>query len=389
MLNKTKINQFILLGIVLITLNLRGPITAVGPVIELIKKQYSFSSATAGLITTLPLLAFAFFSPLASKFKYTQMMFYGIMSIILGEIIRSYTGEIGLFIGTLIMGAGIAIANVLLPSVIKAKFPKNFGKIMAIYSLVLVISATIGAGTSVPMAISLHLGWENALGLWVIIAICALFLWYPHLKGRRKYQTNKAQAIHSISIHKTSTAWWITLFMGTQSLIFYSVVAWFPSILTEKGFSLYFASNMTLLYQLCSLPVAFFAPMLLARVRNKNRHIVTAFLCVMYALAFIILYFQNSVPMIFIATILLAFPMGGVFGIALLFISIKASSPQNVARLSGMAQSLGYLIAALGPIFLGFIYDLSNSWKPPLALFFVLSLILIFFAYKANNSKTI
>ncbi|PAF43235.1 MFS transporter [Helicobacter sp. 11S02596-1] len=389
MQNKTKIAQFVLLGIILITLNLRGPITAVGPVIDLIKNQYAFSGATAGLITTLPLLAFAFFSPFASRFKYGPTMFFGLFCIVLGEIIRSYTGEIGLFMGTLIMGAGIAIANVLLPSVIKAKFPKNFGKIMALYSLILVVSATIGAGTSVPLAVSLHLGWENALSVWAIIAIAAFFLWYPHLKGRRKYQTNKTRSLTSVSVYKIPTAWWITLFMGTQSLIFYSVVAWFPSILIQKGFSLYFASNMTLFYQLCSLPVAFFAPMLLAKMRNKNRHIFTGILCLMYAFAFIILYFQSNVLMVFLATFLLAFPMGGVFGIALLFISVKASLPQNVARLSGMAQSLGYLIAAIGPIFLGFIYDVFSSWKPPLALFVLLSLALIFFAYKANNSEAI
>lgn len=389
MKTRAQIEWFILIGIVFITLNLRGPITGVGPIIEIIKEQYQLSNSLAGFITTLPLLAFAIFSPIVARFRYATMMFYGLILIALGELIRSYCGEIGLFIGTLIMGAGIAIANVLLPSIIKSKFPKTFGKIMSVYSLVLVISAAIGAGVSVPLALSLNLGWKNTLAIWAIVAIIAIIFWLPHLKGRRRYQNQKTYTDVNIPIYKYVTSWWITLFMGTQSLIFYSVIAWFPSILIEKGFDIHFASNMTLLYQLCSMPVALLAPMLIARIRNKHKHILTSFLCMMYALAFGILLFCDSLWAMVLVTLFLAFPMGGMFGIALLFVSTKASIPQKVARLSGMAQSLGYLIAAIGPIFLGFVYDIAKSWNMPLVIFIILTLLLIFFAYKANNSKVI
>lgn len=389
MKSRAQIEWFVLMGIVFITLNLRGPITGVGPIIEIIKEQYQLSNSLAGFITTLPLLAFAIFSPIVARFRYVTMMLYGLVFIALGELIRSYSGEIGLFFGTLIMGVGIAIANVLLPSIIKSKFPKTFGKIMSIYSLALVISAAIGAGISVPLALSLHLGWKNTLAIWAIVAVVAIIFWLPHLKGRRRYQNQKTPTGVNIPIYKYATSWWITLFMGTQSLIFYSVIAWFPSILIEKGFDIHFASNMTLLYQVCSMPVALLAPMLIARVRNKHKHILTSFLCLMYALAFGILLFCNSLFAMVVVTLFLAFPMGGMFGIALLFVSTKASIPQKVARLSGMAQSLGYLIAAIGPIFLGFVYDVAKSWNVPLVIFITLTLLLIFFAYKANNSKVI
>lgn len=389
MKSRAQIEWFVLVGIVFITLNLRGPITGVGPIIEIIKEQYQLSNSLAGFITTLPLLAFAIFSPIVARFRYVTMMLYGLIFIALGELIRSYSGEIGLFVGTLIMGVGIAIANVLLPSIIKSKFPKTFGKIMSIYSLVLVISAAIGAGVSVPLALSLHLGWKNTLAIWAIVAVVAIVFWLPHLKGRRRYQNQKTPTGVNIPIYKYATSWWITLFMGTQSLIFYSVIAWFPSILIEKGFDIHFASNMTLLYQLCSMPIALLAPMLIARIRNKHKHILTSFLCLMYGLAFGILLFCDSLFAMVVATLFLAFPMGGMFGIALLFVSTKASAPQKVARLSGMAQSLGYLIAAIGPIFLGFVYDIGKSWNVPLVIFITLTLLLIFFAYKANNSKVI
>ncbi|MDO7253222.1 CynX/NimT family MFS transporter [Helicobacter cappadocius] len=387
--SKKQIELFILLGIILITLNLRGPITGVGPIIELIKEQYHLSSSLAGFITTLPLLAFAIFSPIVARFRYITTMFYGLLLIFLGEIIRSYFGEVGLFVGTSIMGVGIAVANVLLPSIIKSGFPKTFGKIMSIYSLVLVISAAIGAGISVPLALSLNLGWKNTLAVWSIVALIAVILWIPQLGGRRRYKNNKTHSSASVPIYKYATSWWITFFMGTQSLVFYSVIAWFPSILMDKGFDIHFASNMTLLYQICSMPVALFAPMMVARIRNKHKHLLTGFLCLMYAFAFGVLFFCDGLWSMVIATIFLAFPMGGMFGIALLFVSTKASHPQKVARLSGMAQSLGYLIAAIGPILLGFVYDLAHSWNVPLVLFVCLTLLLIFFGYKANNSKVI
>ncbi|PAF54469.1 hypothetical protein BKH42_00735 [Helicobacter sp. 13S00482-2] len=387
--SKRRIELFILLGIIFITLNLRGPITAVGPIIEIIKEHYRLSNSLAGFITTLPLLAFAIFSPIVARFRYVTMMLYGLLFIFFGEIVRSYFAESGLFVGTLIMGIGIAIANVLLPSIIKAGFPKTFGKIMSIYSLVLVISAAIGAGISVPLTLSLNLGWKNTLALWAIIAVIAIILWIPQLGGRRRYKNQKRNINEMTPIYKYATSWWITFFMGTQSLIFYSIIAWFPSILIEKGFDIHFASNMTLLYQVCSMPIALVAPIMVARIRNKHKHVLTSFLCLMYAFAFGILFFYNSLFAMLIATIFLAFPMGGMFGIALLFVSTKASHPQKVARLSGMAQSLGYLIAALGPIFLGFIYDLSHSWNIPLIVFVCLTVLLIFFGYKANNSKVI
>lgn len=389
MSNKAVISRFILLGIICITLNLRTPITSVGPIINLIKEQYGLSNSVAGILTTLPLLAFAFFSPLVAKFRYTTAIFWGLTLIILGEFVRSYVGEIGLFFGTLVIGIGIAIVNVLLPSIIKEKFPKNFRKVMSIYSFTLSLSAAIGVGISVPLAVSFHLGWKNALFVWVVVAIISLILWLPHLGGRRRYKMPKIVDNNSIAIYRYSSAWWITFFMGMQSLIFYDIVAWLPSILIDKGYSLHFASNFSLFNQICSLPTALLTPMFIGKIRNRYKHFLMIALCLSYIAGFGILYISDTFFSIFFAIILLSLPMGGTFGIALLFISTKASSPQKVACLSGMAQSLGYLIAALGPIFLGFMFDCFQSWKPPLMLFILCALGLIFVGYKANNSKSI
>ena len=154
----TKINTQLLvvfLGIIFVSFNLRAPITSVGPVIDLIQEQYKLNSSMAGFITTLPLLAFAIFSPIVAKinhkFGHGKTMFAGLILIILGLMLRSYLQVFGLFAGTIFIGIGIAIGNVLIPSVIKHKFKKNAGSVISIYITSMCIFAAIGSGVSIPI----------------------------------------------------------------------------------------------------------------------------------------------------------------------------------------------------------------------------------------------
>ena len=174
----------IFLGITFVSFNLRVPITSVGPITNLIQAEYSLTNSMAGFITTLPLLAFSIFSPFVSrishKFGYGLTMLGGLILIILGELIRSYTDVYGLFIGTMFIGLGIAIGNVLIPSVIKHKFKKNVGSIISIYITSMCIFAALGAGISIPATDIL--GWNTSLAMWVVLAFITLLIWLPQLK---------------------------------------------------------------------------------------------------------------------------------------------------------------------------------------------------------------
>ncbi|EAJ8156800.1 transporter [Campylobacter jejuni] len=165
--------------VIIVAFNLRAPITAVGPIIDIIKDKYYLNSTVAGILTSLPLIAFGGISFIVGYFSPIRAIVFGIFLIFLGEIIRSYFGVYGLFLGMLAMGCGIAIANVLLPSFIKEKFPKKMASIMGIYSLVLSISSIIGIALAIP------------LFFWAIFSFVALVVYYPQAKNGRFFRIKK------------------------------------------------------------------------------------------------------------------------------------------------------------------------------------------------------
>lgn len=228
-----------ILGILFISFNLRAPITAVGSIVELIQAEYGLSNAAAGFITTLPLLAFAVVSPfvarLSGKIGHARTMMAGLCLILCGEFIRSYTGAAGLFAGTAVIGVGIAIGNVIIPGIIKLCFADKVGKITSIYTSGMCIYAAVGAGISVPLAKGMGLGWKNALASWFILTVITILIWLPQVKNQAAPAASAKKAAAGTSIWKSGLAWWVTLFMGVQSLLFYSLVAWLPTIVTSKG----------------------------------------------------------------------------------------------------------------------------------------------------------
>ncbi|ECK8448193.1 transporter [Campylobacter jejuni] len=165
--------------VIIVAFNLRAPITAVGPIIDIIKDKYYLNSTVAGILTSLPLIAFGGISFIVGYFSPIRAIVFGIFLIFLGEIICSYFGVYGLFLGMLAMGCGIAIANVLLPSFIKEKFPKKMASIMGIYSLVLSISSIIGIALAIP------------LFFWAIFSFVALVVYYPQAKNGRFFRIKK------------------------------------------------------------------------------------------------------------------------------------------------------------------------------------------------------
>ena len=381
-----KEQAFIILGIIFISFNLRAPITAIGSIVELIQAKYALSSVAAGFITTLPLLAFAIVSPfvarLSQKIGAGKSMFLGLLLIILGELIRSYTNNFGLFAGTALLGVGIAIGNVLIPSVIKTKFPHKLGMMTGIYTSSMCIFAAVGAGTSIPLSKSF--GWENSLACWVILAVATLFIWAPQLKQQPNtaptiQKTNKDK---SNSIWKSATAWWVTLFMGTQSLLFYSLVAWLPTIIISKGMSDSFSGSMALAFQLIAIPATLIIPLLCDKVKNQRGLVM--FTCSLYLMGMIFFLFAQDQATLFFSITLMSLGMGGSISLSIAFISLRSPNAKRTSELSGMTQSAGYLLAAVGPMLMGLLFDNLQSWSVPIIIFCVLIVSLAFFGYFAG-----
>ncbi len=393
MTKKEKI--LIILGIVFISFNLRAPITAVGSVVKMITLEYNLSGTMAGFITTLPLIAFAIVSPFVSKttkkFGFGKTMMFGLTMILAGEIIRSYTNAIGLFVGTTFMGVGIAIGNVLIPSIIKLKFGKNVGKMTSVYTSSMCIFAAVGAGVSVPLASNMGLGWKNALAVWVALTLFTIIIWLPQLKENAKSVSNNQTASlntsKSTSIWKNKTAWFVTLFMGIQSLLFYSMVAWLPTIVISKGMTQGFASNMALMYQLVAIPATLVMPTLSDKFRSQKGLVVVN--CCIYIVGMILFLMSSSSLLIVLSLILVSLGMGGSISLSIAFISLRSPNAHRASELSGMSQSAGYLLAAVGPTVMGTINDITKSWFVPVLIFIILIVALLLCGLKAGDDVTV
>ena len=376
----------ILLGILFISFNLRAPITAVGSIVEMIQIEYGLSNAAAGFITTLPLIAFAVVSPFVSTISgnigHAKTMMIGLLFILAGEFCRSYTNAAGLFIGTAIIGIGIAIGNVIIPGIIKLYFSDRVGFVTSIYTSGMCIFAAVGAGVSVPLAKGMNLGWKTTLCVWAILTIVTILIWFPQTKEKFT-KTKKASSSKSGSVWKSPLAWWVTLFMGTQSLLFYSLVAWLPTIVMSKGLSQSFAGSMALLFQLMAIPATLVIPALCDKFKDQRPLIYVV--CAIYATGMTLFLIGSGAAIITCAVVLMSLGMGGSISLSIAFISLRSPNSQKAAELSGMSQSAGYLLAAVGPILTGFIYDIKSSWSIPVTLFIVLIAFLCFCGFFAGH----
>ncbi|MGI0406967.1 MFS transporter [Helicobacter himalayensis] len=371
---------------VAITLNLRAPINSMGPSIEAIKEYFNISSSVAGLLNSIPLLAFGSISFVVAYFSGVRLLFIALCCIALGEIMRSFGGIGGLFVGMGLLGAGIAVANVLVPSFIRKKFGKKTSAMMSVYSLVLNISSIIGILLALPL-IALF-GIKIAMAFWAIFALFAIVLFLPEVKNHR-FSRTRAKPTTTKSLFVDFNAWKITLFIGLQGFVAYSTFTWLPVIIASKGYSLEYGTNILLYMQLISMPVAFLGPLLLGRLREIYRSVYMAFLCGLYAIGYVVMLFFDSQSAMIVGVLCLGIPMGGVFGLALLFISQKSATLAIATKLSSMSQGFGYLIAASGPFLIGVLHDLSESYVPGIVLVLCAAFALNIFGILTNKCKVI
>ncbi|MGP4072708.1 CynX/NimT family MFS transporter [Piscibacillus sp. B03] len=367
-------NAILIAGIVFVAFNLRPSITAVGPVISDIRMDTGMSNGVAGLLTTVPLLAFALLSPLAPKiaqrFGNEWTVFMGLILLGIGITIRPTTIVGLLFFGTLLVGAGIAVCNVLLPGIVKNTFVK-VGLITGAYTLSMNFMASLGSGISVPLAHGLNLGWKKGLLFWGIFTVIALVAWIPQL--RKKEQTDQVVKPNPAkgSLLKSKIAWQVTLFMGLQSFLFYCLIAWLPEILVSRGLDISTAGWMVSIMQIAGLPTAFLAPYLADRYPNQRGIIIV--LSTSYILGLLLLLFGSNIFVLSLSILFAGASQGASIALSLALLSLRARDAKQAANLSGMAQSIGYLLAAIGPFTVGVIFDLFSSWTPSLVLFIIIA----------------
>ena len=380
-------------GIILVAINLRPAITSVGPLLGIIRDEIGLSNWSVGLLTSLPLIAFAIMSPLVARIgrrvtnEYALVI--GLVLLLGGIAVRSISIISFLFIGTLLVGLGIAFCNVLLPGVIKEKFPLKVALMTSIYSTVMTMVAAVASGLSIPIASGLNLGWNMALFVWAIPAIIAIILWI-YLGKKNKGVSDSQDAVHheerkKNNIWRSSLAWQVALYMGFQSSWFYITISWLPEILYDYGVDMATAGWMLSIAQFIGVPFSFLVPMIAAKYESQRN--VVLVLGALGIGGYCGLLFGSSYLMMVISIILIGIPLGGNFALALALLGMRARNSRQAADLSGMAQSVGYVLAAIGPIFIGYLFDVTHMWETPLITLIIISGLVILFGFGAGRNK--
>ncbi|MGO4966988.1 CynX/NimT family MFS transporter [Bacillus paralicheniformis] len=369
---RPRLNNILLIaGIIFIAFNLRPAITSVGPLISSIRSDMDLTNGMAGFLTTLPLLSFAVLSPIAPKLGQKlgndRTLWVGLVILLIGILLRSYGEAFTLFAGTALIGVGIAISNVLLPSLIKHKFPDKAGIMTSYYTTAMSIFAALASGISIPLSHGLAWGWSASLMVWAGLAFVAILIWVPQLRYHDTGNRTVSLKTDGQTVWRSKIAWQVTFFMGIQSFLFYCTIAWLPEILRSHGMSMSLAGWMLSLMQFASLPSTFLTPVLAGRFRNQ-KSIVLA-LGILYLAGMSGLLYGGNTAMLTLWVILIGIGQGSSISLALTLIGLRSENADQAAALSGMSQSAGYLLAAIGPSFVGFLYDHMHSWNGPILLF--------------------
>ena len=356
-----------LIALLLIAANLRAALTGVGPVLEIIQRDLALSAAAAGLLASLPVLVFAAFAPLARLARQVgaeRMILIGLLLLLVGLLVRSVGGATSLFAGTVVLAVGIASTNVLLPVVIKQRYPDRVPSMTMAYATVMGGMAALASGLTIPLAQWLPGGWRGALASWAVLALIACVAWLPHARAPRR-SAGPATGIDASAplvprrpVWRTAVAWQITGFMGLQSTVFYIAINWFPVILADAGFTAAAAGWLMTLYQVAALLAGLAVPVLIRRLRDQRG--LAMGLGGVTAIAVLGILALPELGTFWM--IMLGCGSGPALILALSFMGLRASTHESAGALSLLSQGVGYFVAGLGPVAFGVVRDYTGGW---------------------------
>ena len=365
--------HFQLIALLAIAGCIRAPITSIGPQITAISKCQNLGIVQFGFLTAIPVICFAVAAPLPSlrifrRIKTEQLVVFALLALAAATILRTLGSNSLLFGSTIILGISIAILNIVTPALVRRDYPKKITTVMPIYSAVLALMASLGAGLSIPIASYFGDNWKIGISVWAIPAILVALIWIPLLRKAKPMPDTHEN--HFKELFRSKKAWLVSIYMGVQSAIFYTQVAWMPKILIDKGYSAAEAGALFGLSTLCGFALTLILPLVFSRGEDLKLAILAT--SVPGIVGFLLLnHLSNSwtIPaLLLISTTHAALPL------ALGLIAMKSPSVGATSHLSSMAQGIGYCIAAIFPVLIGYTYEASNSWL--IATYLIAALIL-------------
>jgi len=378
----------ILLGasVVLIAFNLRPVFASLSVVLPEIIKATGLSATAASLLTTLPIICLGVFAPLAPwlgrRFGPERTLLGCMVLILLGTVLRG-TGNIPLlFLASAIAGSGIAVSNVLLSGLVKRDFAKQAALMMGLYTMAVCGGAASAAGLTVPIEHALGGGWTMALAMWALPAALVTLIWAPQALPLKPVASESGFTVRGL--WRDKLAWQVTLFMGLQSALAYIVMGWLAPILRERGLGSETAGYVVSLSVMTQVVTCLVVPALAVKLRNQRGLAVT--LAMLTVAAMLAMLFAPLGGVWFWA-VMLGIAQGGTFALALTMIVLRSPDSHVAAHLSGMAQGVGYMVAAFGPLVAGLLHGWTGSFRASAWLFVGLGIALVIAGLGAGRTR--
>lgn len=386
MKNTAKHSGFLVIGIFLLGACMRTPITSIPSIINEIAQAFHVPAMSLGILTTIPLICFGLFSVtvnwLSSRIGNEMAINWALVLLFVGCILRVVSYPL-LILGTVLIGIAITFINVLLPPIISENLPNQIGGMTSLYNVALSLSSAIGAYAITP--VTAGFGWKLAVNVLALIPLITWVLWLPNIKFNH-VDANQSQ--QGVNMWHNPRAWALLVYFGASSFVFYTVVAWLPSIAESAGISHNSASLIAGLFQLFSIPAAFLAPLLATRATDRRPLVFGLGVLSFIGVAMMLLPI-GSFTYYVIISLFLGLGIAGTFAFIMTTFGLKTNNPADTSSLSGMVQSLGYLIAAIGPVVIGKCKALFGNWTVSELITLVVIIIFVATGLFAENKDKI
>ncbi|MFC7451151.1 MFS transporter [Rhodococcus daqingensis] len=376
---------FLVFAIVAASIALRPPLTVIGPLSDTVHMSTGLSSSAIGVLTTLPLIIFMLLSTqvprISRRLGIEGAMLVAFVLVALGSLMRWVPSTLALYLGTAVLACGLTVPNVLLPSIIRRDFPSRIGSMTSMYTTLMAGAAGVASFLALPLAIDVGWGWRVTAASTGLLAAIAALAWLPLT---RVSQQASARPAEQNPLWRSSTAWWVALFFATQTLTFYSVVAWLVPVLTSKHLTPAVSGAFLGGFSVVGIASSLLAPTLAARQRSQSA--IAAAFGGIQVVGVVGLASANDMTAGFFA---LVFGMGaaGSFAVAFALFGLRAPNHKMSSQLSGMSQTVGYGAAAVGPILFGYFHDLFGNWRVLLGTLVVLAVASIALGILAGRPK--
>ncbi|HGQ0095071.1 TPA: CynX/NimT family MFS transporter [Streptococcus pneumoniae] len=385
-----KQSLFFVPGIILIGVSLRTPFTVLPIILGNISQGLEVEVSSLGVLTSLPLLMFTLFSPfstqLAQKIGLEHLFTYSLFFLTIGSLIRLINLPL-LYLGTLMVGASVAVINVLLPSLIQANQPKKIGFLTTLYVTSMGIATALASYLAVP--ITQASSWKGLILLLTLLCLATFLVWLPnHSYNHRLAPQTKQKS--QIKVMRNKQVWAIIIFSGFQSLIFYTVMTWLPTMSIHAGLSSHEAGLLTSILSLISIPFSMTIPSLTTSLSTRNRQLMLTLVSLAGVVGISMLFFPINNFIYWLAIhLLIGTATSALFPYLMVNFSLKTSAPEKTAQLSGLSQTGGYILAAFGPTLFGYSFDLFHSWVPSVAALLLIDILMTVALFTVDRADKI